>query len=351
MAVDAFGKRISVRTDTNGEAWHGLGGFTGAQTACETMDRYADGIPHYEKRSLFMADDDGKMIDTETFGLVRCATKDSPSSLIGNCAAEYNLVQPIDLAQAFDANVRQPIETLGFLSDGKYMFFTWELPKSRIVVGKDDESKVFGTVMAGFDAKVAVSLSTLFFRVVCKNTFNMAQAVLRNGDGKEDGKARGRVWVGHHNSRNIIRDLSAWMKHVQQDAEKDASLAESMFNRLLATPVKSEAVLENLLLQLYPDPKPVPDYYPAELRGEKQELVDIGRAKAEVDRNYIRSLFNGDDKTAPEGENAWKLFNNVTYYENHVRPSKKDTANSIVFGNRSRTMNAAMKTLIDFSRQ
>lgn len=345
MPADIYDNMVSVRTDSHGEAWHGLGGFVGEQTAGKTMDKYPNGIPHYEKRLLYMPDDLGEaMTPTNSYGLVRCATKSFPSEMIGTCAKEYNLVQPVDLAAAFDGNVGVPIETLGFLSGGKYMFLTWQLPMGKVVVGKDDESTVFGTVMAGFDGKVAVSLSTLFFRVVCQNTFNMAQNVLRDGDAKKDG--RGRVWVGHHNSKNILRDLSAWMRHVQGDAEKDAGLAQSLFNRLLDTPVNSEAVLQSLLLQIYPDPQPIPVYFPSDLRQEKEEKVEIARAKADVDRKAISALFNGGDKTTfSTGDNYWKLFNNVTNYENHVRPSKKDTANSIVFGNRSKQMNLALSVL------
>jgi len=349
MSINAFGERLAIREDLNGPAWHNLGGFNGEQTACETMDKFVDGIPTFEKQETYVLQD-GVYVPTEDYVIVRSATKDDPKTrFIGNCTSIYNIVQPYDIGNAFDEKVNRPIETLGFLAGGKKMFISWELPRCQVEVRRDDFVNLYGSILAGFDAKVSIALGILVFRPVCENTFDMAVRELKNGEQSVDG-GKGRAWVGHHTSKNILRDLRAWMGYVETNAERQVAMMESWFNRLVSTPVDSKNVLRSLIDQIYPMPNEVPQYYPDELRGEKQEKVDALIEKTATDRTEIEKLFFGGDKTTL-GENAWDLFNNVTYYENHVRESKKDKNYSIVFGNRSRQMNDALSILVDYSLQ
>jgi len=142
--------------------------------------------------------------------------------------------------------------------------------------------------------------------------------------------------------------LSAWMGHVQRENEKQTVLAESLFNKLASTPVDNKNVLKSLIEQIYPSPAPL-GFFPDELRSEKEDKIQKEVEKMEADRIAVEGLFSGGDKTT-NGATAWDLFNNVTFYENHVRLSKKDTANSIVFGNRSKQMNFAMAVLNDYAQ-
>lgn len=347
MSVDKFGNRLAIREDINGAAWHQLGGFVGEQTAIATLDTFTDGVPYFVKRESFYRSENGKkFIRDEDYALVRMPIKDDPKEhKVGSCGKDYNIVQPFDIATAFDEKVKRPIETLGFLSHGEKMFLTWEMPRS-VIVGGTDEVKLFGTILAGFDARVAISLSTLSFRVVCRNTFNMAQNVVKYGKEGSSQKA-GRIWVGRHNSPNILRDLSAWMGHIQKDAERQVSLAENFFGKLAATPVDNKNVLKSLVEAIYPDPKQVGNV-PDELLGEKMKVFDKKEEKVARDRDAVLSLFAGGDSTT-NGATAWDLFNNVTFYENHVRDSKKDENNSIVFGNRNKQMNDAFAVLVGYA--
>jgi hypothetical protein len=45
---------------------------------------------------------------------------------------------------------------------------------------------------------------------------------------------------------------------------------------------------------------------------------------------------------------AWGVFNCVTEAENHHKPSKKDTVNSILLGSRANIMEGAMTVISDF---
>ncbi len=346
MSVNGFGSRIAVREDLNGAAWHKLGGFNGEQTAIGTIEKFSDGVPVFEKVPTFIpSEEEGKYEADGDFAIVRLPTKDEPKRIkVGNCTKIYNIVQPTDIAKIFDENVAQPIETLGFLNHGEKMFTTWSMPKSEIVVGKDDVVKLFGTVLAGFDAKVSVSLSLLTFRVVCENTFNAAIGVIDNK--QSDGKSEGRIWMGRHNSPNILRDLSSWMKHVQSTAEREVSILENLFNKMQATPVDDKNVLKSLIEQIYPDSKKLPEYYPQDLRSEKEKAIEKEQAKIETDRIAIEGLFGGQGIAIDA--TAWGLFNCISEYECHHRLSKKDKNSSIVFGGRSKTMNDAFGVLNDF---
>jgi len=348
MTVNNFGNRLAIREDKNGQAWHKLGGFSGEKSAILAMESFSDGIPVFKKEPTFFLSEENEYEQTGDFAIIRLPVKDDNyTRVIGYCTKGYHVVQAEDIGKAFDEKVGKPIETIGFLGKGERMFLTWEMPKS-IMVGGKDEVKLFGTVLAGFDAKVAISLSLLSWRVVCENTFNMANNFNRaNKRGKKNNLGESSVWVGRHNSPNILRDLSAWMGHVQNESEAQMGLAENLFNKLQATPVDSAKVLRSLIEQIYPTPAELGSY-PAELRAKKEEELSKKFEKAIEDQRQIEYLFGGGDKTT-SGATAWDLFNNVSFYENHLRESKKDTSNSIMFGNRSTQMNYAMAVLNDFS--
>jgi hypothetical protein len=174
----------------------------------------------------------------------------------------------------------------------------------------------------------------------------MGQDFLKNN--KSENGSTGRVWVGHHNSKNILRDLRAWMRHVEQESEKRASLAESLFNRLAITPVNKDSILKSLIEQMYPLPENNLESIPFELRDEKEKKINDATEKAQNDRLLVEELFWGKDKTT-NATTAWDLFNNATFYENHIRERKKDKYNSIVFGNRSKQMNQSLGILVDYS--
>lgn len=350
MSVNSFGGRMAIREDKNGKAWHGLNGFSGEQSAIQTIETFSDGIPIFKKKeTFFVSDDDQKFIPTGDFAILRLPVKDDDKTrVIGYCTKNYHIVQAEDIAKSFDEKVGQPIETLGFLSKGEKMFLTWEMPKS-IFVGGIDEVKLFGTVLAGFDAKVAISLSLLSWRVVCENTFNIANNFVKySKTGQKDKNGQSVVWIGRHNSPNILRDLSAWMGHVQSEAEKQVAMTEGFFNLLHSTPIDDKNVLKSLIEKIYPKPEELGSY-PAELRKEKEEKLEKERAKADVDQQEIQKLFGGQGIAIDA--TGWGLFNCVSQYENHIRDSKKDTANSIVFGNRSKQMNNTFGILLDYATE
>lgn len=343
---------VQIRTDVNGPAWHKMGSFIGEATFKGIAEKLGNRIAFFQKIPTYLPVFNGSDIvgyePDGDYDIVHMNPLAGLRKKVGNATAAYYLVQPTDIGNAFDENVNRPIETLGFIgTNAQKMFLTWELPNSNVVVGKnsDDVVKMFGTILAGFDGKVSISLSLLTFRVLCANTFQNALEVIK-GKKSTSTDEEGRVWVGRHNSPYILRDLSHWMRFVESQAEKEVELTHNFFNRLAATPVDSNNVLESLLIQMYPYPKGVPDFYPPELRGKKEEGIEKLVAKADEDRQAVEKLFSTDG-TAIDAT-AWGLFNAVTEYENYYRPSKKDTYNSIVFGNRSKQMQDAAKVLFNF---
>jgi hypothetical protein len=184
----------------------------------------------------------------------------------------------------------------------------------------------------------------VYKRVVCKNTY---MAALREAEySKEPGK--GKLWQGKHNSPNVTRDLEIWMEHVQLEAEQRANGMKDMFAAFAAKPLIDNNTLADLLFQIYPDPAPIPAYFPDKLRDAKQTAIDKAAELAERDRVMVESLFGGAGTAiTPDG---WGLFNSVTEYENYGRNSKKAPEYSILLGERAATMSRAVSVIGAWAR-
>ena len=339
MTVNDFNERIFVK----GAAWHSVGirNETG-QSAAETADMFTNGIPVFEKQPIFIGEE---KTPTDDFAIVRLETADDQRKrVMGYCTKSYNIVQPIDIIKLFDEKVKQPVESMGFLGKGEKQFLSWSLPKSKIIVGNKDEVDLFGALLAGFDAKVSISLMIATYRPVCENTF-MSLLGYSKENKSENGSA-GRVFVGHHNSKNIVHDLGAWMSHITKEAQLRANLLEGLFNNIAKFQVNSEKTLADILFKVYPETE-MPTSYPAELINAKEEKVNKENESAEQDRYNVTELFNGGDKTLID-VSGWSLFNAVTGYENK-RPSKKDATSSVLFGARSKRMNDALAVINDYA--
>lgn len=334
MSHNIFGNRFYGHRDA---AWHKLGFVTQeSMTANETFA--ALGGYWFEKRPVTTVLN-GVSVETGDFSIVRSACPDDPQErLMGYATPKYNIIQPQAVVDMFDRSVRQPVETMGMLGDGEKMFLTWELPEIDI---KGDVVKVYGFIAAGYEPGQGASLNVVTTRVVCQNTWTAAMSEAMGEKSKENG--RGRVWTGKHNSPNVSRDLEIWMEHVQTEAEQRADAMYSMFHAFRATPITQQGELANLLFQVYPNPEPLPAYFPEKLRAERQARIDKAAELAERDRGLVEALFNGQG-TAITGD-VWGLFNSITEYENHGRNSKKEPEQSILFGDRAGTMTRAANVL------
>lgn len=279
--------------------------------------------------------------ETGDFAIVRGGMVSDPNETIfGFCSDRYKPLQPYEITACFDANVRKPVETMAFLGNGNDMFISWKMPTSEIVTG--DEVEMYGIVRTGFDSLKGTHLFTSTYRPVCSNTITMAQNWAKRNT---DGKGKGEIWNSKHVNKNLLRDLGFWMEHVVENAERENGLITSFFRKLAETPVKNDAEVRSILMAAYPDADAVPEYYPQQLRGAKEDSVRESNEKEAQIRDGIFELFAG--KGTAITPDLWGIQNSVSEFFCHVLPSKKPIASSVMFGNRQKEIMKMVNVLKD----
>jgi hypothetical protein len=275
------------------------------------------------------------------FAIVRGPTKDDPNPFVFDFISDhYHVVQPIQIIKAFDQRVGVSISSLGFIGNGEKMFLCWNMPKLEIAEG--DDVQLYGSVLFGFDSIFSCRLNISTVRIVCENTWvaNLMEADSENSRNR----GRGTIYSGKHTNPNLINELAAWMGHIQANAEKESGLVNGFFKKLVRNHILNENQAKELIYTAFPDPKPLGDV-PEELREKKQKAIDNDAEKAEAIRVGIWDVFSTDRGIKIDQNNYWGLFNACTQYFNHEQGSKKDTAFSIVWGNRNSQMNEFAKVL------
>jgi hypothetical protein len=328
--------------------WHRLGTVSQEAMEAEAALALIDS-PWYEKRPVTV-NLDGIPVEFGDYAIVRSPIPSDPKErVVGTVKKNYQILQPDAIARAFDTNVNQYVETLGFLgTNGNKMFATWKLPSFNVGT-KNDEIRLFGFIAAGYDGKFGASLNIVTVRVVCANTFSMAIGEVEGKKETRKDSRVGRVWSGRHNSLNLERDLSLWLAHVQDRAIEETNQASATFNFMAGVAIKGQKAVNAILNDIYPDPKPVSDNYPSRLLVEKQAKNAKIAADAARDRDRVSALFAGEG-TEIDGS-AWGLFNAVTEYENHGRMTKKPADYSLLLGNRAGTMQKAMNRILSYAEK
>lgn len=309
-------------------AWHNLGVVTDegttAQEAIAILGSY-----WFEKRPVTVMLN-GVQVEVGDYAIVRSPTPDDPMERnLGYVGNGYNIVQPDRIAELFDEHVSGDVETMGMLGKGERLFLTWEL--NPFTVAGDDMSS-YGLVACGYDGKMGASLYLTTVRVVCQNTLNLA---IQRSE-KENSGQNSRLYVGRHNSINVERDLGLWMAHVAGKADEKLSEVAAMFNELAKIKIENDSQVNNILAQVYPDPKPVAEWQPETLKKEAWKKFDEEMDKIEADRRLVAKLFGGEGTAIDP--TAWGLFNAVTEKENYTGVIKKPIENSVMFGNRQKVM-------------
>lgn len=329
-------------------AWHLLGDtypegeFVSAKRAFDSMGGAFE--LRKEQAAIWSVADNAYVPVPDRFAIVRGATAKSNKEVVFDFVTDgYHIVQPSQLVDAFDEKVRESIETLGFISDGRKMFLTWRLPK--LVIGEVDEVDLFGQVMFGFDGVFSSRVNIGSVRIVCANTFSMALGEEKVE--KEKNRGRGNIYTGKHSNKNLLNEIGIWMGYVQQNAKISAGLVGGFFKKLAETPIHHERQALDLISATWPNPAPVSAWYPSELKVKKEEKIEAEREKMEEIRDGVMNCYETKSDELLKEDTYWRLFNAGTYYFNHVQKSKKDTAYSIVFGNRSAEMNKFGQVLMN----
>ena len=281
----------------------------------------------------------GQAVETGDLAVVRGNSPYDPQELVlAYCTSRYHPLQPREVAQCFDGNVRQPAETMAFLGNGEEMFISWKMPEFEVVKG--DSVQLFGIVRGGFDTKTSYRLFTSAVRPVCWNTITLAQGW---ADKNTDGEGRGNVWKGKAVSTELLKNLGYWMEHVQSRAEREAAMVENLFKNLAHTPIKQDVEAHEILYYAYPPVSSTSSYYPAQLVSKKdEEIAKANESQAQL-RDGIYELFAGGG-TAITAD-YWGMMNATSEYFCHVQASKKPIAESVMFGGRAKNIKRMVDVL------
>jgi phage/plasmid-like protein (TIGR03299 family) len=198
------------------------------------------------------------------------------------------------------------IDTIGTLGRGEKAFMTMQLPLGFELGGVADKNRMLLTATTGFDGSTATQYLLSGIRVVCANTWRMAEDMATN-------KIKFR-----HNSTlegNEWRAAEA-MGMAQQYNE----LLESKAAELLSVSIRDEDAAQ-VVATLFPLPEGVDIQkmkYDDLTRGQKNATK-----RAQNKRARVFSLYK-DSPAAAEHGTGWGLFNAVTEYADHYAFASKD---------------------------
>jgi hypothetical protein len=298
-------------------------------TAIEVLEkRFGGGFPiSLRPVSLEL---NGKMVETGAFGIVRgISPYDAKEVVFGYCSERFHPLQPHDIADSFDKNVKEFAETMAFLGQGEEMFVSWKLPSCEVTTG--DIVEMYGIVRTGFDTLKGARLFTSIVRPVCWNTIVLAQDWAKRNS---DGNGKGNIWRGKGVDKNLLEKLGYWLAHVQEKATGEVELLKSFFGILAKTPIKSDVEAHEILYEAYPPVASVAEYYPIQLRTAKEEkTAEFNQSLGEI-RDGIYHLFAGDGTAITP--DYWGMLNSTSEYFCHVQPSKRKIAESVMFGGRQK---------------
>jgi hypothetical protein len=320
------------------QMWHSKGYVSQVEETAEIAYGHMEEVI-YEQRPFSIVLN-GELLESKDFGIVRMSG--GKEVLIGHTRGRYSLIQPVEYFQLFDENVKVPVETIGFLgTNAEKLFTSWCLPDIDI---HGDVHKLFGMLHVGFDGKYGEHLYIADVRPICANTVAMAI-----GDSEStNNHGRGSLYSGKHNNDNHKRDLGIWMSYIQRDAEKNVEMIKSLFCKMDSVPLNSDNAY-SLFSKIYSVDDIVPDFYPDELRDEKQGKIDDKKETAQERVDLAMNLFQGAGIEI--AKNCYGAFNCVTEAENHHVTAKKDRVNSILFGGSALIMNKATSVIGDYANQ
>lgn len=121
-------------------------------------------------------------------------------------------------------------------------------------------------------------------------------------------------------------------------------MTNSFFKQLTKVPLSDEKEVYRLLFTAYPNPKPLPEDYPAKLRASKEEKLEVDNKLMTQYRDGIYSLFAGQGTAITH--DYWGLFNATTEYFNYGQMEKKPANLSIMMGQRATRMNQMAEVLL-----
>ena len=312
------------------QMWHRMGIVSETpRTAGEVMtDEWSGGFPIIT-RPVTVSLNGEETVWKNMYAIIRGKyAGDQTEEILGHCTGQYKPLQPADIADTFDQRVNEYCETMGILHSGKEMFISWKMPEVDLVSG--DKYEMYGIVRVGFTIDKGARLFTSIYRPVCANTLTAAQGWAKRN--KSAGKSTYRL-VGKGTNPNLLENLGHWMAHVQGNALAEAQTMKELFGFLSKKPIKSEVEARTLLFEAFPPKVDHSGEFPKELKsGEARKVADENEKREKI-RDGIYAMFSGQGTAITP--NRLGLLNATTEYTGHYMMSRKDIADSVMWGNRA----------------
>jgi phage/plasmid-like protein (TIGR03299 family) len=332
--------RINEGRDTFGgasDAWHKLGNVTGKYMTWEEAAKAGGADFQVIKERLeFM----GVFVDAwGTFrvdlsvpkGLEKKAIRRTLGeneteylTMLGNVGEGYEPIQQADGFRLLDGLVGSingaHYETVGTLDFGRIVWGQVN-PNISIRVG-DDESKVYLTFQTSHDGSKATEVYETGTRVVCRNTFRMAQL-------KKLGQ---RLRVKH--TRNAAKRMENWQAELEEIQHAALDTQDKLV--YLANKKVTKVSLTNIMDKLFP-------------KKQTDEGEESSTRRDNILAAVLQRYDDNDGNVFPEQRGtAYNLWNAVTGYVDHDRSSKGDQrAESATFGSGATMKANALQMILD----
>ena len=365
MAHNLFGERFLGRREA---AWHGLGTVFDENLVISPAEAIIRANCDYEVRKLPLTVKlpTGKNIPADRVALVRCPAPllvpqpdgtytqeiDPDASdyhVLGYASPNYEIVNNLELGLMLEEVGKvYPVETVGALGNGETLFISLNSGTTRLNNDDNEEIRLFLLVSNSHDGKRALKIMLTPVRVVCENTLIMATStailtasIPHSSSVKEETDFRLNLILNVRKQQDsMLEEFSALAK-----TPINAAQADAIFARAYPDPRPSRKALVNTMVTS--DPKIMAMVKDDRSIAEKL-LDDFSRnsefyqkqvEKVEQLREGAKERFEVTGNISPGiAGTAWAAWQGITEVENYRGSSSKDTAASILFGERAQVM-------------
>lgn len=348
MPANIFGERFYGHRQP---AWHGIGTVMDENiTATESMKVANIGFP-VNKRPMWAELEDGTLLKTNSFAVVREPTFDDPEHrILSTVGKDWTPIQAWELAKMLDPiSEKYPVETVGALGNGEKVFFTLDAGGTKIA-GEDHQ--LYYLVADHRDGGGALSIAFTPVRVVCQNTLTIGLS-----------SAKVSVSLSHHST---IKADAEWYTGLFGQMMNAKETVTAVMNTLAEVSVKKDDI-DRIIKSAYKDasqPRKLklsngikPDDVPASvwstLLNDKKEW----EREWEKRQDRVESLRKGaterfevfNDEFPNLAYTPWAGWQAVVETEDY-RKGHSDALSSAVFGDRAETKGRAFSTALEIAK-
>lgn len=279
--------------DTRGPAWHRFGTVMAGQQVTAVQGLDIIGAPDILIVDAPSVDVPGVgIIDPAMRYIVRTQMADLPAAVLGSVTdPDYYMVGPKEFCTVLDGAVGKSVETMGMLKDGKILFVTFSLPNFEV---QGDEHENYLAVYNGMSGSDALRALNTPVRVVCMNTYMMADSV-----------ASERFTIPH--KRSAMNDLGSWIVDLYERALARGAAVQEALEVLAAFKPSAEQVTD-ILTSTYPDPKRPSDFGPKLIVEQREKQFDARLTFVRGARETVNELWQGAGTGADTKAAAGTLF-------------------------------------------